>query len=260
MAQSGVGTNTNNLVEDGSCASPLNVDPNLDPLSDNGGLTHTFALLANSPAIDAGDDTVCDDNPGPNNLDQRGNARPNGGHCDIGAYEYVDTTAPSVTAFSVPASPTTLNIPITTFTASDDAIIAGYLITESATPPTVGDAGWTASAPTTYPVASMGSYTLYPWAKDAAGHVSALYGSPATVNITCLTPITVTSNADSGPGTLRQALADACVGDINNISMIDFDSALSGDTIHLASELTIAKNVTIDGSDLASPITISGDR
>ncbi len=257
-SQSAIGINLNNLVEYGgqNCSSPLNVEPNLGPLADNDGPTQTFALLANSPAIDAGDDATCATSE-VNNLDQRDITRPNGGHCDIGAYEYVDTTAPTITAFSVPASPTMLNIPITTFTASDDAILTGYLITESATPPLVGDSGWTATAPTIYPVASMGSYTLYAWVKDAAGHVSA--NSSAAVNITCLTPITVTSSANSGADTLRQALADACVGDLNNISLINFDSALSGSTIHLASELTIDKNVTIDGSGLASQLTISGD-
>jgi predicted outer membrane repeat protein len=250
---SSVAINLNNLIEQSThCGGSLNVDPNLGALADNGGPTQTFALLANSPAIDAGDDTTCAAAP-VSNLDQRGTARPNGGHCDIGAYEYVDTTAPSITVFDVPASPTSLNIPIMTFTVSEDAILTGYLITESATPPALNDAGWTASAPTTYPVASMGSYTLYPWAKDAAGHVSAVYG-PASANITCLDSITVTSNADSGAGSLRQAIADTCAG-----GTITFNSSLSGDTIHLASTLTISKSLTIEGSSLASKITISGD-
>ena len=253
-SQSAIGINTNNLVEQGNhnCSSPLNVDPNLGPLANNGGPTQTFALLANSPAIDAGDDATCSAAP-VSNLDQHGITRPNGGHCDIGAYEYVDTTAPSITVFNVPASPTTLNIPIT-FTASDDAILTGYLITELATPPSLSDTSWTASPPTTYPVSSMGSYTLYPWAKDAAGHVSAVYGSGVTANITCLDAITVLNNADSGAGSLRQTIADTCDG-----GTIDFHSSLSGDTIHLDSTLEISKSLIIDGSDLTSKITISGD-
>jgi CSLREA domain-containing protein len=79
-----------NLIElNISCGTPLITDdPNLGSLTDNGGSTETFALLPGSAAIDAGDTTVCDDNPGPNNLDQRGVSRiGNGGHCDIGAYE-----------------------------------------------------------------------------------------------------------------------------------------------------------------------------
>jgi hypothetical protein len=192
-------TNTNNLIEDGSCSPMLSGDPNLGPLADNGGPTQTFALLANSPAIDAGHDNTCDDNPGPNNLDQRGVTRPNGAHCDIGSYEYVDISAPTVTAFTA-TSPSSLNIPITNFTASDDATLAGYLVTETSTPPSAGAAGWTASAPTTHVVGSDGSYTLYPWAKDAAGNVSAAYGSPASVTVETTAPTVVASvRANANP-------------------------------------------------------------
>ena len=55
--------------------------------------------------------------------------------------------------------------------------------------------------------------------------------------------ITVTNTNDSGPGSLRQALADANGGDT-----INFDSALNGQTINLTSaELVIDNNITISG-------------
>ena len=57
------------------------LDPLLGPLSDNGGPTPTLGLLTGSPAIDAGDDSVC---PA---TDQRGVPRPQGLACDIGAFE-----------------------------------------------------------------------------------------------------------------------------------------------------------------------------
>ncbi|KAB2930331.1 MAG: hypothetical protein F9K25_09365, partial [Candidatus Contendobacter sp.] len=60
-------------------------DPVLGPLADNGGPTQTMALLAGSPAIDAGE---CTGGP---LTDQRGFARPQDGDCDIGAYEFVFT-------------------------------------------------------------------------------------------------------------------------------------------------------------------------
>ncbi|MEW5940054.1 MAG: CSLREA domain-containing protein, partial [Chloroflexota bacterium] len=72
--------------------SPINnLDPNLGPLADNGGPTQTMALLYPSPAIDAGNDSVCAAFP-VNNLDQRGVARPKRAHCDIGAYELEEGT------------------------------------------------------------------------------------------------------------------------------------------------------------------------
>lgn len=95
----------------------------------------------------------------------------------------IDTTAPTVTGFVATSPSASLDIPITTFTATDAVGVTGYKITESSTPPAAGAAGWTASAPTTYTVAANGNYTLYPWAKDAMGNVSSVYGSPASVEV-----------------------------------------------------------------------------
>ena len=68
-----------------------NIDPLLDPaaLRNNGGPTQTIALLAGSPAINAGDESICSAPP-VDNLDQRSYVRPGTGaaSCSIGAYEY----------------------------------------------------------------------------------------------------------------------------------------------------------------------------
>ena len=82
-----------NLSSDGTCGLGSTGDlpgtnPLLGPLQDNGGPTQTHALLAGSPAIDAGDDSVLGP---PQNLvtDQRGAAYPRKQrlHVDIGAFE-----------------------------------------------------------------------------------------------------------------------------------------------------------------------------
>lgn len=192
-----IGTNTNNLVEDGTCITTTTGDPGLGTLSNNGGPTETLALLSGSVAIDAGNNAACAAAP-VSNLDQRGVTRPNGLTCDIGAYEYEDTTVPTVNTFTVNSPTSNLNIPIAAFTASDDASLAAYMITESATAPAPNDSGWTASAPTAYTVGGGGTYTLYPWAKDAAGNVSAVYGSPASVTVD-VTPPCLCSNVRANP-------------------------------------------------------------
>ncbi len=62
----------------------VNTDPKLQDLSDQGGSSQVFALVEDSPAVDAGDNNVCPKN------DQRGIyfLRPGGAGCDIGAFEY----------------------------------------------------------------------------------------------------------------------------------------------------------------------------
>ncbi len=70
----------------GTSVSPIS--PLLGLLRDNGGPTHTHALLRGSPALDAGNPAGCTDSAGnPLSTDQRGEARPHGPACDIGALE-----------------------------------------------------------------------------------------------------------------------------------------------------------------------------
>jgi len=83
-----------------------------------------------------------------------------------------DTTLPTVSSFTIPATSTSLTVPITSFTATDNVGVTGYLVNESATKPAASAAGWTATAPTSYTAATAGAKTFYAWAKDAAGNVS----------------------------------------------------------------------------------------
>jgi len=81
-------TGNNNFVGDDSaaCLPSLSGDPRLGPLAANGGYTQTMVLLSDSPAIDAGDDSHCP------STDQRDITRPQGAHCDMGAFEMVRYT------------------------------------------------------------------------------------------------------------------------------------------------------------------------
>ena len=96
---------SHNLISDGSGDLPLGpdgnpangnllgtqfapLDPKLGPLADNGGPTQTMALLAGSPAIDAGSNALAIGTDGKPLLnDQRGYYRIFNGTVDIGAYE-----------------------------------------------------------------------------------------------------------------------------------------------------------------------------
>ena len=80
-----------NLSDDGTCGFNLpssmnNTDPLVDLSGNYSGRTIFLALLPGSPAIDAGVDSTCAADP-VNGKDQRGITRPQGPHCDIGAFE-----------------------------------------------------------------------------------------------------------------------------------------------------------------------------
>lgn len=99
----------------------------------------------------------------------------------------VDSGAPVISAFVIPATVKTKTIPFTTLTASDNVAITGWMVTETSTPPAAGDAGWLATKPTGYAVSSNGFKVLNVWAKDAAGNVSAPVQATTAVTIPTLT-------------------------------------------------------------------------
>ena len=94
-----------------------------------------------------------------------------------------DTTPPTVTAFTIPSTSATLTVPITSFTATDNIGVTGYMVNESAAAPSPTAGGWSVTAPAPTPLRREGSKTLYAWAKDAAGNVSASQSAPVTITL-----------------------------------------------------------------------------
>jgi uncharacterized repeat protein (TIGR01451 family) len=102
---SGFTSGGHNLFDDTSdsgtqCAAVssdlINATPKLGPLANNGGPTDTEALQLGSPALNAADDTLCGSET--SHIDQRHVTRPQGPHCDIGAFEleYADLSLTAV--------------------------------------------------------------------------------------------------------------------------------------------------------------------
>jgi len=116
-----------NLTDDGTCAfshsgDQDNSDPRVASLAANGGPTETAALTGGSPAIEAGDPAGCTDpTGGVLTVDQRGQRRPAGARCDIGAYEQpveVSGTVVNRIIALVDGDPITM-YDVETFTTSD---------------------------------------------------------------------------------------------------------------------------------------------
>jgi len=85
----------------------------------------------------------------------------------------LDITLPTVTGFVIPSTATSLTVNITTFTASDNVGVTGYMLTQSATSPAPSASGWERyRSDDLQPFRVQAQKTLYAWAKDGAGNVS----------------------------------------------------------------------------------------
>jgi hypothetical protein len=114
---------------------------------------------------------------------------------------YYDATAPTVTAFTIPATSASLTVAVT-FTTSDAVGVTGWMIKETNSAPLSGDAGWSATVLTSYTFATPGAKNLYAWAKDAAGNVSTNAASHEVDTDATTITLTVPSIVMSGTGTV----------------------------------------------------------
>ena len=91
----------------------------------------------------------------------------------------VDATAPVISVFTCPTSTTAATIGLT-ITAGDNKGVTGYLVKTEGSTPDAEDVNWTADKPAGYSFPEQGDYTLYLWAKDAAGNISTAASASVT--------------------------------------------------------------------------------
>jgi CSLREA domain-containing protein len=176
-----------NLATDATCGSATQktfAQINLGPLANNGGNTPTHALLSGSAAIDTGDDTNC---PA---TDQRGVLRPQGSHCDVGAYEYV---FPTTTLSASNNSPTPLGN-ATAFTATIDNG-SGFTFAWD-----FGDNATGSGANITHTYISVGNYLATVTATKGIGTLVAT--TPVTITDAAITGLNASND---GPTSLGSA-------------------------------------------------------
>ena len=93
--------------------------------------------------------------------------------------EYSDAIAPAITAFTLPDTSETLVVTPTTLTVAGDA--TAYKLTETYTEPTLESDGW--SITPSYTFTLNGKKTLYAWARDTAGNISASTIDSIVINV-----------------------------------------------------------------------------
>ena len=109
-----------------TCTNVIADDPALGVPGDHGGFTRTIPILDGSSALDAADDSVCPAE------DQRGVSRPQGSHCDIGAYEQEWNPTPTASNTPTPTATSTQTFsPTATYTPT---VTPTPTATETATP------------------------------------------------------------------------------------------------------------------------------
>lgn len=186
----------------------LDADPRLGSLADNGGDTETMLPGDTSPAIDAGEDSVCPDS------DQRGVARPQAGFrggplaCDIGAVEFIgDVVTLAVAAtgrgeVSAEAEPAPRKNGIEACAEGGGVCSAGYQEGATVTLSTTAPSGW----------------FLESWSGDCPG-------SAATTTLTLDDDAQCTAHFGSDHSTIGTAVTGS--GTLTPVSQIaDYDEVI----------------------------------
>jgi hypothetical protein len=240
-----ISNTTNTIINGITTGNVLGQPAQLVALMNNGGPTPTHALMTGSPAINAGDSCVmaaggCGTNDPLTafTTDQRGPGFPrqSGVQVDIGAFE-VQFPCPSI---SVTNPATSMGITGVAFsqTFTQTGGIGAITFSTTSTLPTgltLSSAGVLSGTPT-----QTGTFPIVVRATD----ISTCFGGSATYSlvISCQNNPVVTTNADNGAGSLREAIAIACPG-----SVITFANTVVSPISLTSGELVINKNLTIQG-------------
>jgi hypothetical protein len=264
------------LVDNGNNL-PIGVALNLGVLANNGGPTPTHLPAANSLLVDRGS------NPAGLTVDQRGNNRIDGVAVDIGA---VEITSPGLPVASAGPFANVTTTGGTTYTivvtyADDQAINASTI--DNSDIRVVGPNGFNVLAnlisvdtpgngsprTATYQITAPGgtwdgtdagiySISLEP---NQIQDTSSNYALPVTLGsflADLSTTYVVTNASDSGPGSLRNAIALANITSAPDTITFDPSYFATSRTINLTTgELLVANPVNIQGTT-ASKLTVSG--
>ncbi len=203
-------SNGGNIVwGDSSCPGTL-ANPRLSALGSYGGSTQTLALLPGSAAIDAGiDDAGC------SAQDQRGVARPQGVHCDSGAFEsqgfnlgILNGSAQKAIVNTAFANPLQLTV---TANAAGEPVQGGVV---TLTPPSSGPSASFDSNPAV--IAADGTIDVITTANGTSGDpydiAASAVGASGTVTFTNLTNLSVVETTiSSKPDALTNATSASFV-------------------------------------------------
>jgi hypothetical protein len=193
----------------------LEGDPVLGLLAENGGLTPTHALSPASPAIDTAQGTCP-------STDQRGEARPSGFACDIGAFELNYFTPPKDVTSPVLSLPEDITQEATSSdgatvnwsaTATDDVDASITVDCQSASGLTSGD---------TFP---LGTTTITCSATDAAGNKAEGSFNVTVVAARDTTAPTVFSTTPGNNGTMTNKASNVMATfseDVKNVNATTF--------------------------------------
>jgi Ca2+-binding RTX toxin-like protein len=225
-------------VVNGQNGDLVGADARLGTLGDHGGPTQTLSILYGSPAIDAGDDITAP------STDQRGTSRV--GASDIGAYEWLNT-APTWPTQSLNSSRVGAAY-VGSVSASD--IDVGQILTISMIDAPlfvsfVDNGDGTGTILGTPALSDFGSHQITLRVSDGTTSADVM------VTLVVRNSLHVLNTDDSGPGSLRQSIADAGAGDTVDLTNIT-------GTIVLLSPLTLTQEVTVLGSGRNS-LTLSGN-